>query len=138
MISQTSEYALRAVVFLARCEGLATVQQMAETCKVSPGYLAKVMRNLARERLVVSQRGLHGGFALARPPEKITVLEVIMAVDGFQRITECPLGIEGHEQLCPLHRKLDDTLAAIEASLSTTTIADLVTGDGVQPLLCTF
>src|SRR4051812_23096358 len=115
MISQTVEYALRAVVFLADQKGARTTQQIAEVTKVPPAYLSKVMQSLARAELVRSQRGLHGGFVLARPGDELTIWDVGGAAEPFQRIRECPLNLSAHQfRLCPLHKKLDDAMAQIE------------------------
>ena len=127
MISQTAEYALRAVVFLASQGGEArTVQQIAEATRVPAGYLAKVMQGLSRADLVHSQRGLHGGFSLTRPADELTVLDVVQAVDPVKRIRSCPLGIKGHVNLCPLHRRLDQAIALVEDALRDSTVAELL------------
>ena len=102
MFSQTAEYALRAVVFLAAQDGVPrTTQEIARATQVPTGYLSKVMQGLGRARLVLSQRGLHGGFTLARPAAELTVLDIIQAVDPIQRIRSCPLGPEGPYQSLP-------------------------------------
>jgi Rrf2 family nitric oxide-sensitive transcriptional repressor len=127
MISQTAEYALRAIVYLADEHQVPqTTQQIAEITRVPAGYLAKVMQGLSRAGLVHAQRGLHGGFSLAIPADKLTVLDVVQAVDPLRRIRHCPLGIEGHESLCPLHRRLDNAVAMVEKALGDTTIASLL------------
>ncbi|NUN12928.1 MAG: Rrf2 family transcriptional regulator [Myxococcales bacterium] len=128
MLSQTTEYALRAVVHLAKNpEQPQTAIDIADATRVSPGYLSKVMQSLVRGKIVRSQRGLHGGFRLSRDPSEIPVLEVINCVGPIPRITRCPLGIPGHgEKLCSLHRRLDDAMLAIERSFGTTTLAELV------------
>jgi len=128
MISQTAEYALRAVVKLAREAGSTmTTHQIADATKVPPGYLSKVLQALGRARLVVSQRGLHGGFALSRPPHQISVLEVINAVDPIQRIYSCPLRLPAHKnRLCALHRRLDEALEGVEHVLAQSTIDELL------------
>ena len=84
------------------------------------------MQGLARSGLVHSQRGLHGGFTLARPPEQLTVLDVLQAVDPIRRITSCPLGLKDHVNLCPLHRRLDHALDLVEKALSESTIAEML------------
>ncbi|MEO6809766.1 MAG: Rrf2 family transcriptional regulator, partial [Isosphaeraceae bacterium] len=67
MISQTAEYALRAIVFLGGHVGRpATTRQIAATTKVPVGYLSKVLQSLGKAGLVDAQRGLHGGYVLAR------------------------------------------------------------------------
>lgn len=127
MFSQTMEYALRAVVYLASQDHEPrTTQQIAAATQVRSGYLAKVMQELARQGLVSSQRGLHGGFTLTRSPEELTVYEVVQAVDPLQRIRSCPLGIKGHMNLCPLHRRLDDALKSVEDALKRSTIRELL------------
>lgn len=138
MISQTAEYALRAVVCLgSQPHDPMTTQQIAEMTRVPAGYLAKVLQLMGRVDLVKSQRGLHGGFTLTRPPEEMTVLEVINAVDPVQRIRKCPLGLESHgPNLCPLHKRLDDAMAMIETAFADTTIAALLREPTDSPPLC--
>ena len=141
MFSQTAEYALRAVVYLASQGGAAqTTQQIAEATRVPAGYLSKVMQGLSRAGLVHAQRGLHGGFTLARAAEELSVLDVIQAVDPIRRIRSCPLGIKGHVNLCPLHRRLDQAVALVEDALQRSTIAELLAeperGRGIPMPLC--
>jgi Rrf2 family protein len=135
MISQTAEYALRAIVCLAaRPTEAQTSRQIAGTSKVPAGYLAKVMQSLVRAGIVRSQRGQHGGFTLRRPPEAITVLEVVNAVDPVKRIHACPLDLPEHrERLCPLHQRLDEAAAIVEKTFRTSTIAEMLEGRQAWP-----
>lgn len=128
MITQTAEYALRVVVFIAALRGApATIRQIAAATRVPEGYLAKILRNLSRARLVRSQRGLHGGSVLARDPAGLSVYDVVEAVAPLPRIRECPLGLEAHgTTLCPLHRRLDQATALVEQAFRDSTIADLL------------
>lgn len=136
MISQTTEYALRAVVWLAaNPEKPLTAQQIAEATRVPAGYLAKVLQGLSRAGLLHSQRGLGGGFTLARTPGELTMWEVVQAVDPLKRIHECPMDFEAHEQeLCPLHKQIDETIVMIEQRFSGCTINQLIHADGSSPL----
>lgn len=137
MLSQTVEYALRAVVFLANENPEPrTTGQIAEHTMVPVAYLSKVMQGLVRARMVRSQRGLRGGFTLLKSPEEVTLLDVVNAVEPILRIHECPLGIKSHGfKLCPLHRRLDDAMAQVEASFANTTLAEvLAERDGSVPL----
>jgi Rrf2 family protein len=140
MISQTAEYALRAIVYLADQDGAArTTAQIAQTTRIPPSYLAKVMQSLARARLVQSQRGLKGGFTLAHKPQELSVLAVINAVDPIRRYPECPLGIPSHgRRLCPLHYRLDQAAAMVEHSFEATTIAELLAVPRERRPLCRF
>lgn len=139
MFSRTTEYALRAVAHLAYAhrEGVGlTVAQIAESTKVPPDYLSKVLQALVRSKLAVSQRGNGGGFRLASPPDSLTVYDVVQAVEPIERILTCPLGLEAHGKvLCPLHRKMDDALAMIEQTFRNTTIQELIESpDPSKPL----
>lgn len=138
MISQTVEYSLRAAVALAhRGDNPCTVQQLAATTEVPSAYLAKLMQRLVRCKLVVSKRGLHGGFVLAKAPEELTILDIVNAVEPLKRIHECPLKIGSHgAALCPLHRRLDGAMAMVEKSLRETTLAELLSDSNGRPPLC--
>jgi Rrf2 family protein len=138
MISQTSEYALRAALCLAirSDESPASAHEIAEAVRVPVGYLQKILRMLARNGILHAQRGTNGGFSLAKVPTAISVLDILKASDTeIQRITRCPLGIKGHTSLCSLHRMLDEEMARAERTFATTTLADLLDGEGgVRPL----
>ena len=137
MISQTSEYALRAIVYLAMNPGAFTTQQISATTKVPASYLSKVMQSLVRAQLVQSQRGLGGGFVLTKSPAEINILEVLNAVDPIQRIRTCPLGLKAHgTTLCALHKKLDDATEIIERTFADTTIAELLARPTASIPLC--
>ena len=127
MFSQTAEYALRAVAYLAEQGAPRTVAQIATATKVPPSYLSKVMQGLAKAELVVSQRGLHGGFHLAIPTHQLCVYDIIQAVDPIQRIDKCPLNLPQHtHHLCKLHQRMDDTLAQVELVFRQTTFAEVL------------
>ncbi|MEI8197301.1 MAG: Rrf2 family transcriptional regulator [Phycisphaerae bacterium] len=128
MFSQTVEYALRVIVYLAGRDTTSVLtRQIAAATHVPEGYLAKVLQSLGREGFVKSQRGIHGGFVLARPAHEITIYEVVEAVDRSLRIRTCPLGLPNHgANLCPLHRRLDNAIALVEEALRQSTIADLL------------
>lgn len=109
MLSTTSEYALRIMVILAQQKNNSFLkgEDLAKRAKVPAAYLAKILQSLNRAGLVVAQKGLRGGYVLNRSPDKISLFDIINAVDPFTRIHKCPLGIAKHEKLCPLHQKLD-------------------------------
>ncbi len=138
MTSQTAEYALRAIVWLAsRPDRALSTQEVSAATKVPVGYLSKVLQALARGGLVVSSSGRSGGFLLARPSQRISVLDVINAVDGIPRIKKCPLGLRSHVRvLCPLHKRLDDAMAMVERAFAGSTIAELLADPSASRPLC--
>lgn len=140
MISQTAEYALRAIVYLASQGGTPrTVAQIAETTHSPERYLAKIMLGLSRAGLVKSKRGLDGGFTLAQKPEELSVLAVIGAVDPIRKFAECPLGIESHgRRLCPLHFRLNEAAEMVEKAFGDTKVGELVTPLQADSTKCKF
>jgi Rrf2 family protein len=136
MLSRTAEYALRAVVHLAatapQCQ---SADGMAESTKVPRRYLNKVLQDLVRATLLRSQPGPGGGYSLARPPHKISILDVVNAVAPLERIHSCPLNLSTHTTLCPLHAELDRAYAATERAFRGVTIGRLLRSTtGIAPL----
>lgn len=140
LISQTAEYALRAIAHLcSQPEEAQTTQQIADATRVPVPYLSKVLQALTRAGLIRSLRGLHGGFKLLKDSEELTVYDVVQAVDPLQRILTCPLGLAAHgKNLCPLHRRLDDALLQVEQAFRESTIADLLREPSASKPLCPF
>lgn len=137
MISQTVEYALRAVVALAyRHATPMTGQEIAEMTRVPAPYLLKLMQQLVRARLVDSQRGRGGGFTLTRSPSEITIWDIVQAVDALERIRTCPLGIQGHGELCALHRRLDEAIEQVETAFRQSTLAEVLAESNDSSPLC--
>ena len=80
MLSQTSEYALRAMVCLASGNGgLTPTPELAKSADVPHNYLAKVLQMLASADLVAGRRGVGGGYRLCRDPEQIKLLDIVNA-----------------------------------------------------------
>jgi Rrf2 family transcriptional regulator, nitric oxide-sensitive transcriptional repressor len=135
MFSQTNEYALRVVTYLAfhpdvPCKNA----DIAKATQVPPGYLYKVLQILDRAGLVHGQRGMHGGFMLARAPEDISVYDIICAVDPLPRVESCPLHIDSHcEKLCALHMRLDKAFATVEKAFRDSTVAELLKESSLGP-----
>jgi len=138
MISQTAEYALRAVVALAAQGGTPMLtRDIAALTKVPAGYLSKVLQMLGRAGIVHSQHGVGGGFTLIKPVETMTIYDVVQAVDPIQRIHTCPLGLPNHGvKLCPLHARLDKAMSMVEDAFKQTTLAELLSEPTTSKPLC--
>lgn len=137
MFSQSVEYALRAMVHLAdHAPAPRTTDQIAAATQVPKAYLSKVIQGLRRAGVVRSRRGIGGGVVLAKAPAKLTILEVVNAVEPIGRIRQCPLGLITHGlRLCPLHKRMDAALAMVESAFRSTTLAEvLAEPTGSHPL----
>jgi len=95
-LTRGAEYAIRAMSYLARFpEGhVASLHEIGEAQDIPESFLAKILQSLVRGGLTVSQRGAHGGFALARPASEITMAQVIEAIDGPITVNQCVLSPE--------------------------------------------
>ena len=107
-ITRQADYALRAVLYLSRLapDQRAATSVIAKSQDIPPSFLAKIISQLSIAGLLHTARGARGGVSLARPPEEITLLEVVEAVDGPIRLNEC---VEGEEYCkfgkdCPLRQ----------------------------------
>lgn len=140
MMTQTGEYSLRAGVFLAQREAgkPATAAEISASTQVPVGYLQKILRQLAKRGMLTAQRGSGGGFELAKPASEITVFDILAATDNAPvGIDRCPLGLQGHTSLCPLHKLLDDAIQHISSVFRKTSLDDLViTGESGIRSLC--
>ena len=138
MFSQTVEYALRAVVYLAdQAPEARTTDQISAATQVPKPYLSKVLQNLGRSDIVRSTRGIGGGVTLVKTPEELTILDVVDAVEPIERIETCPLGLKSHgKHLCPLHRRMDDALAMVQDAFKKTTLAEVLAEPTRSTPLC--
>ena len=88
-ISKLTDYGIIAATHLAGLETPASVRDLAELTTIAAPTVSKVLKSLCRAGVVRSVRGARGGYLLTRPAEKITVVEVIEALDGPIAVTEC-------------------------------------------------
>ncbi len=137
MLSQTCEYALRAVACLAHHTGeFVTASDLAESTNVPSDYLSKVLQQLAGAKVVQGRRGVGGGYRLARDPENINLLEIIEAMGVFQRLRSCPTHRDESRGLCPLHKTVDQAVEAAEEVFRKTTLADMLRESADGGRLC--
>ena len=138
ILSDASEYALRAVVWMAHHPRRAhKVQEIARGAATPSTYLVKVLQSLAKQGILSAMRGSRGGFTLVRNPKDLSLLEVVNAVDPIRRITACPLGVFDHQQeLCPLHKHIDQAIQSILESLEKTTVDDITQATGKGGPFC--
>jgi Rrf2 family protein len=141
-VSQTAEYALRAMTLIAAApEGRATTAiEIAEQADIPAHYVSKVLRRLVQADLLSSQKGHRGGFCLTRPAAKIRFADVLSAIDQELSKNRCAFGW-GTCNLrapCPLHpawKRLNEAFANWAA---TTTLADVARKQTFNPEAANF
>ena len=96
-ITRQADYATRAILHLARSEKCQPVptKEIAQEQRIPSSFLAKIISQLSIAGLLRTSRGARGGVTLARRPEKITLLEVIEAIDGPVQLNICVEGESG-------------------------------------------
>jgi len=133
MLSKAAEYALRASVYLANAgpEKWVLNRQLAEDLDLPSQFLTKILRTLAAEGILESQRGRTGGFRLQQPPEEITLYEIISPFDDLKERTRCLLGQNmcNPDTHCPLHDRWAAVVNAFLETLHGTTLSEIVNGD---------
>lgn len=94
IFSRPVEYSLRALSHLATLEpgSVAMARDVADATEIPPFFLAKILQDLARQGLLISQKGPTGGFRLKEAPEKVTLLRVVEAVQKEPVVNGCPAG----------------------------------------------
>ncbi len=133
-VTRAGEYGVLGVLHLAR-RGLGQVVMIDEVSReeqIPKSFLAKIFQNLARAGIVRSNRGTHGGFALAKDPETITTLEIIEAIEGrivFQRCLRAPADCL-HTGGCPLCGLFEQAQTQVREVFSQTTLSDLMKRGG--------
>jgi Rrf2 family transcriptional regulator, iron-sulfur cluster assembly transcription factor len=129
-LSNTADYALRAVVVLGRSFGAGVLHadEIARATGTPRNYMAKVLNALAKAGVVTSARGPAGGFVLGSAPETITVAQVIELFDQPHPHTRCLLGNGACHPAdpCAAHRTWDTIVHRQREPLLTTTISDLL------------
>ena len=135
-LSKRGEYGLRALQDLARHhgDGLVPNSELAERNNIPVRFLEQILLTLKHGRIVRSRKGPRGGYCLARPPEEITLAEVVRLLDGPLAPIACvsdtayePCGCPDMNT-CGLRRVMRDVRDAVAEMMENTTLADLITG----------
>lgn len=121
--TKAEEYGLFGAIYLAKqpIDGVVTLREISQSQNVPEKFLAKIFQNLTRAGLVRSHRGVHGGFSLAKPPKRISVADIIEAIQGEGDPIKCVVNrrdcgkkkncavrdliLEGRQQMFALYKK---------------------------------
>jgi Rrf2 family transcriptional regulator, iron-sulfur cluster assembly transcription factor len=137
-LTRGGEYGIRAMSYLARYEPgeICSLRDVGRDQEIPESFLAKIFQALVHAGLVVSHRGAHGGFTLARPCDHITVREVIEAVDGPISLNGCVVRPDectrSHE--CAMHDVWGRAQQRMMDVLDDVTLADLAATPQVRRL----
>lgn len=111
MLSSTSKYGIRAVIYLALNAGMVKkigIKQISKDLNIPAPFLGKILQTLARKKVLSSIKGPHGGFSLGRDAKDITLLDIVENIDGVDTFSNCLIGVRSctkGEKHCPTHHK---------------------------------
>jgi Rrf2 family protein len=135
MLSNSCRYGIRAVIYLASqslANGKTGIKKISEDLKLPTPFLAKILQQLAKQKILSSSKGPHGGFALLKDPKKITLLDIVNAIDGYDIFTNCIMhngsceGVKKDKMRCSLHDDYEKSRKELIKLFSNRTIHELV------------
>ena len=127
-LSKLTDYGTVALAHMAREPAVVyAAADVAAATHLATPTVSKLLKCFTRAGLVTSQRGARGGYSLARPPEQITAVQIIDAVEGPVAITQCSLSHDrcGIEPVCGVGHNWQRISLAIRDALKTVTLAQL-------------
>jgi FeS assembly SUF system regulator len=129
-LSKLTDYAIVVMSDMGRrAEAVHTVAHIAERTGVPAPTVAKLMKSLTPAGLAISHRGAAGGYALSRPPDEISIAEIVTALEGPIALTACVDGSDGQcgvEKLCPMRGGWEKVNHAIRSALEQVSLADMM------------
>lgn len=127
--TKRADYGLMAIHYIAfhQAEGAASSKRIAEAFNIPHELLAKILQRLAKKGLIESHNGPKGGYVLSQTPDKITVGQVIRALEGPINIVNCFEDVDCPQfSRCNLRRPVQKIQASISYLLDTMTLAELM------------
>lgn len=123
--SKATDYALHTMMLLAKKDSVMpmSVIELAEAQNISPTYLSKILTKLSKENLINAISGANGGYTLRRDWQKISMLDIIHAIEGRQSIFECYI----HEdENCTIKKIMLDAESKMDNQLKSITLVDII------------
>jgi Rrf2 family protein len=142
MISNTAKYAIRAVLYLAvkfKDGEKIGIKQISEDLTIPAPFLAKILQNLSKHKMLDSTKGPHGGFSIGKNPYEISFLDIVEIIDGLDMFEECVFGLkvcekdETFRNLCPVHntsRPVRDAFYSLFKEQIVGDVADKIKANG--------
>lgn len=135
MLSNSCRYGIRAVIYLASqplSGGKTGIRKISGDLNLPTPFLAKILQQLAKQKILSSSKGPHGGFSLLKDPRLITLLDIVNSIDGKDVFTNCVMhgstceGVKKEKKRCPLHDDYQKTRTDLIELFTNKTIHDLV------------
>src|SRR5574344_516087 len=130
LLTKKSEYALLSLISISKHQEPVNVDILSKELEISKSFLAKIMQNLAKAELVISHRGVNGGFVLNKPIDELTVLEIVVAAEEkspmvfecSDSLNSCP---NNKAKLCTIWPLLNNLQFKVNDFLAKLTLKDI-------------
>jgi Rrf2 family protein len=141
MLSNSCRYGIRAVIYLAKhplTNGKTGIRKISSDLSLPQPFLAKILQQLAKKKILSSSKGPHGGFSLLKDPKKITLLDIVTAIDGEDIFTDCIMhngschSVQKSKVQCSLHKDYGNIRKDLINLFSKKTIHELVLSSGTD------
>lgn len=135
MLSNSCRYGIRAIIYLAAqpvSNGKTGIKKISADLNLPTPFLAKILQQLAKQKILSSSKGPHGGFSLLKDSRKITLLDIVNTIDGTDIFTNCVMhngscvSVEKENKKCPLHDDYEKIRVNLIKLYRSKTIYDLV------------
>jgi Rrf2 family transcriptional regulator, iron-sulfur cluster assembly transcription factor len=144
MLSNSCRYGIRAVIYLASqplSGGKTGIKKISNDLGLPAPFLAKILQQLAKQKILSSSKGPHGGFSLLKNPKDITLIDIVNTIDGSDTFTNCIMhngtceGVESDKKRCPLHQDYEKSRKELINLFSSRTIHELVIKSNKEVLI---
>lgn len=144
MLSNSCRYGIRAVIYLANQpadSGRTGIKQISKDLDLPTPFLAKILQELVKQKMLMSSKGPHGGFSLFKDPKKIKLIEIVRAIDGDEFFTNCVMhsgqcgGRRKNKKFCALHEDYERIRKELIDLFRKRSIYDLVVRSGSSNLI---
>ncbi|MBC7383955.1 MAG: Rrf2 family transcriptional regulator [Bacteroidia bacterium] len=129
MFSKSCEYAIKAMIFVAqksKTDLRVSVKEIAKGIDSPEHFIAKIMQDLSRKKLVQSVKGPNGGFYMNKPDLKTSIADIVKAIDGDYMYTDCVLGLKAcsEKNPCPVHFEYKEIKRRLIKMIESNTIGE--------------
>jgi Rrf2 family transcriptional regulator, iron-sulfur cluster assembly transcription factor len=144
MLSNSCRYGIRSVIYLASqpvSGGKIGIKKISKDLNLPTPFLAKILQQLAKQKILNSSKGPHGGFSLLKDPRSITLLDIVNTIDGNDTFTNCIMhngsceGVEKNKVRCALHEDYEKSRKELIKLFSNMTIYELVVKSNMEDLI---
>jgi Rrf2 family protein len=142
MLSNTSKYAIRAVIYLSLYSGKDNkigIKQISKDLNIPTPFLGKILQILAKHKILSSTKGPHGGFGLGKKADEIKLIDVVDIVDGRDMFLKCLIRLENcnEKEPCSMHDKYSEIRSSLLNLFKNQNISELIQGiqDGKRKVI---